>query len=407
MNASSRAQGELGRLLWLLAPAMAIVVASEFIVVGLLPNIAHDLGLSLAKAGQLTALFAFSAAVAGPFVTLAVSRQPPRRVLVGSLLIFAAGNAAMAFASTFPLMILARIVQGAMLPAFISVGATEVARLAPENERGSSLARANIGFVIGVLIALPAGIALAQAGDWRLPFFVLMAAPIAMAGVVFMFFPATDEKIDLPSIFGQLSLLLRPIFTGHLLMSVMLFAAMFSSYTFLGAWLASEMDLSMGQVAMVLFIFGAVGLAGNALATRVADHYPMAATAVAVVALVLAVNAAVLLKDSMWAAIFPLAVWSLAHTACVTLSQVRVTLAGADAPAFAMTMNISAANLGIALGASLGGWAVDHHGLKAIGTVPACFVLAVLLLALFLRRRRVAATGNLAQPRWSQERGES
>ncbi len=435
MNAREREQGALSRLLLLLAPAIAIVVASEFIVVGLLPQIANDLGLSLAKAGQLTALFALSAAVAGPFITLIVSRQSPRWVLVISLLIFAMGNAAMAFVSSFPLMILARIVQGALLPAFISVGTAEVTRLAPSNERGSALARANIGFVVGVLIALPAGIALAQAGNWRLPFLVLMVAPAIMAVAIFVFFPSAEMKVDLPSIAGQLGLLFRPFFLGHLLMSVLLFAAMFSSYTFLGAWLVSEMGLSVGQVAITLCIFGTVGLAGNALAVRVADDFPMAATAVAVVALVLAVNAAALWKISMWTAAFPLAIWSLTHTACVTLSQVRVTLAGSDAPAFAMTMNISAANfsmwtaafplaiwslthtacvtlsqvrvtlagsdapafamtmnisaanLGIAIGAFAGGWTIDHLGLEAIGVVPACLVLVVLLLAIFLKRR--------------------
>lgn len=374
---------------------MAVVVASEFIVVGLLPQIANDLDLSLAQAGQLTALFALSAAVAGPFVTLAVSRQAPRRMLVFFLLVFAAGNAAMAFASGFPLMIVARIVQGAVLPAFISIGAAEVTRLAPQNERGSALAHANIGFVVGVLIALPAGIALAQAGDWRLPFLVLTGAPAAMAIMVLGLLPRTEVQADAPGIAGQLGLLARPRFLGQLLMSAVLFAATFSAYTFLGAWLASELNFSLGQVAVALCLFGAAGIAGNSLAARMADRFPLGATAVAVVALVLAVNAAAFLKASTWAVAISLAVWGLTHTACITLSQVRVTLAGSDAPAFATTMNISAANLGIAIGAAVGGWAIDHGGLQAIGAVPAGLLLVALSLATLLGRRRTTASASL------------
>lgn len=378
-TAGNRPEAALQRVLLLLAPAVAMVVGSEFIVVGLLHRIAADLDLPLATASQLTALFALAAAVAGPFITFVASKYSPRIVLITGLLMFAAGNAAIALTSSFPLMLMARIAQGAMLPAFISVGVAEVARLAPVEVRGRALARANLGFVLGVLIALPAGIALAEGGNWRLPFIVLALAPILMSLGIAAFFPRSNTHTA-PTVAHQLGLLRDGTFIGHLLLSVALFAAMFSAYTFLGAWLEDVMGLDSRGVALVLLAFGLVGLGGNSLAGRVADRIPLLATGIVVVALAVSVNAAGW-SHGMLAAAVPLAIWSLTHTAGVTLSQVRVTLAGAEAPAFAMTLNVSAANLGIALGASAGGWVIDGWGLSAIGVVPGILTLVVLLIA--------------------------
>lgn len=386
--AGNRPDAALQRVLWLLAPAIALVVGSEFIVVGLLHRMAADLDLPLATAGQLTALFALAAAVAGPFVTLGAGRYAPRRVLIAGLVLFAIGNAVLAATSSFALMLLARIAQGAVLPAFISVGAAEVARLAPPDARGRALARANLGFVLGVLIALPAGIALADGMNWRLPFIVLAVAPVLMAVAIAGSFPRADAHVA-PAAANQLGLLRSGGFIGHLLASVALFAAMFAAYTYLGVWLESVLGLRGEGLALALLAFGAIGLGGNALAGRFADRTPLLATAVVVIALALSVNAASWTHGLLAAAI-PLAIWSLTHTAGVTLSQVRVTLAGAEAPAFAMTLNVSAANLGIALGASAGGWAIDRWSLSALGVVPGGLAVLVLGILYWLDAARGA-----------------
>lgn len=386
--AGNRPDAALQRVLWLLAPAIALVVGSEFIVVGLLHRMAADLDLPLATAGQLTALFALAAAVAGPFVTLGAGRYAPRRVLIAGLVLFAIGNAVLAATSSFALMLLARIAQGAVLPAFISVGAAEVARLAPPDARGRALARANLGFVLGVLIALPAGIALAEGMNWRLPFIVLAVAPVLMAVAIAGSFPRADAHVA-PAAANQLGLLRSGGFIGHLLASVALFAAMFAAYTYLGVWLESVLGLRGEGLALALLAFGAIGLGGNALAGRFADRTPLLATAVVVIALAVSVNAASWTHGLLAAAI-PLAIWSLTHTAGVTLSQVRVTLAGAEAPAFAMTLNVSAANLGIALGASAGGWAIDRWSLSALGVVPGGLAVLVLGILYWLDAARGA-----------------
>ena len=385
--AGARSEAVLNRALLLLAPAITIVVATEFIVVGLLPLISQDMQVPLAKAGQLTGWWAFSAAVAGPFVTLATSRLTLKPLLIGTLLLFAVGNALMVFVSDFTILLVTRIVQGALLPAFIGVGAAIVTRLAKPNEQGKGLARANIGFVLGVLLALPAGVVLAQGGDWRLPFLVLVILSLLTAALIGLFFPLLPHG-ETPDIVGQLNLLRCLPFLANLALSVLLFAAMFSAYTYLGAWVQEGLGLSVWFVALILLLLGAAGLVGNSIAGRIADDAPMRATVISILILIGSVNLAALAHQSILMAIVPLALWGMSHTASVTLSQVRVTLAGRTAPAFAMTMNISAANLGIATGAFGGGWVIDNQGVNAIGIAPIGFAILALLLAPLVVPRR-------------------
>lgn len=383
----------LRRVIWMLAPAITLVVATEFIVVGLLPLVAAELDVSLAEAGRLTGVFAFSAAVAGPGVTLLASRWQPRHVLAATLVLFAVGNVVMVVAPNITLMLAARAVQGAALPAFISVGAASVTTLARHDQRGKALAQANVGFVLGVLVALPAGIALAQGGHWRVPFMALIVASLPVLLLVWFRFP-TCRPIVQASRAQQLDLLRQPVFLMHLVLSVALFAAMFSSYTFLGAWLEGRLGLGAGGVAIALFLFGAAGLLGNTAAAHVADRVPVQATMAVVILLVLATNVIGLVPSTIAFAVVPLATWSIAHTASVTLSQVRVTLAGGHAPAFAMTLNLSSANLGIALGAFAGGWTIDRWGMVALGWATSAFALVTVALCIAVLVR----AGGARQP---------
>jgi len=379
-------EARLKQVLWVLVPAISLVVATEFVVVGLLPLIASDLYVSLAETGRLTGFFALSAAVFGPGFTLLSNRWPPRYVLMFILLLYGVGNAVMACSSGFSVLLATRVIQGAMLPAFISVGAAAVVSLATPDQRGRSLANANWGFVIGVLIALPAGVALAEGGDWRLPFVLLSLLSLAAAVMTWVRYPHYRMS-KIPSIASQLNLLRNPLFLGHLLLSVLIFAALFAAYTFIAAWLDGYLNLSSSQIALALLIFSTVGLAGNSVAARLADGAPIIATVASTAALVMAVNLAGAFGNLLPVIALLLGIWSIAHTASVTLSQVRVTMAGGGAPAFAMTMNLSCANLGIAVGAFCGGWTIDRAGIAGIGWTPAVFGALAIILCIALTRR--------------------
>jgi MFS transporter, DHA1 family, inner membrane transport protein len=370
----------LSRVLILLTVATTMVVATEFIVAGLLPVLARDLQIGLAEAGDFVVAFAFSAAVIGPLLTLAATRAAPRAVLATSLLTFAGGNVVAVLAPSYGMLLAVRIVQGALLPVFISVGAATISALAPPARRGRALALANTGFVIGTIVAVPAGVALTADGVWWPAFLALSLFGFVSAGLMVTSFP--DVSIArAPTLKQQAALLLQPLFLSHLSLSVATFTSMFGFYTYLAAWLEQVASLDGNGVAIALAGFGGAGLMGHATATKMADRAPLRATMLVVTTVALTgVCLSVHYDNPLLLAIW-LGIWGAAHTAAVTLCQVRVTLAGGCSPAFAMAMNISSANLGIALGAFYGGWVFESAGINAICYAAASLVIVVAALA--------------------------
>jgi predicted MFS family arabinose efflux permease len=225
------------RALVALAAASAIIVATEFVVVGLLPVLAHDLDISTAAAGHLVGAFALSASLLGPPLTLAAARLGPRRILIGTLSLFAATDLATVLHPHFALVLTMRIVRGAALPVFISVGAATISTLAPPERRGWALALANTGFAGGIVIALPAGVALADSGLWAPSFVALAGVSLAAAALLVLIFPESKSR-GRPRMAAAAHLLRVPSFLLHLALSVAVFAAMFASYTYVSVWLA-------------------------------------------------------------------------------------------------------------------------------------------------------------------------
>jgi MFS transporter, DHA1 family, inner membrane transport protein len=373
----------------LLAACVTVIVAIEFIAAGLLPVMARSMDITIAEAGLFVTAFAVAAGIFGPPLTLWAERLPPRLVLLLALLIFALGNLAAAAVATPIAVLLARLAQGAVLPVFVSVANAEIGAIVGEGRSGRAIAQVNIGLIVGLVVAVPAGVALADGNDWRLPFAVLGLLALLMACLIGAVFPS--ERASRPhSSGGQIGLLGEAAFLGHLLLSVAVFTAMFTAYTYLAAFLENIAGLDASRIALALVGFGAVGLIGNEFAGRWVDRRPIAATIAAM--LLLAAGTALLpvAGGSVHLLLPVLALWGLGHGACFVLCQVRVMAAGARAPAFSSSLNIAASNLGIALGAAGGGTVLDAFGLEAVG--PASAVLAVLALAL------AAAVGRIGSP---------
>ena len=377
---SAAASGALPRALVAVAVANTVVVATEFIVVGLLPILSHDLAISPIAAGHLVSAFAWSASLLGPPLTVAAGQLSSRKILIGTLTFFAATDIAAVLWPHFLILAVVRIVQGAALPVFISVGAGTVMELAAPERQGRALALANTGFAAGIVFALPAGVALAHSGLWT-PSFVALAAASLVAALLLVAIlpemPSTAERRAAHAI----ELLSRPSFLIQLLLSVAVFATMFAAYSYISLWLAEVGGLHNDAIAFALAGFGAAGLLGNTMIAGIADQAPLRATVLSVTVLAFAVFGLSLVREpALRVALFLL--WGVAHTACVALCQVRVTFAGREAPAFAMAMNISAANLGIGLGATAGGWVIDSQGANAIGWSSLAILPAVAIIAL-------------------------
>lgn len=371
----------------LLAFAMFVVVTTEFVVVGLLPAMARDLNVSLAEAGWFVTHFALAAAVLGPPLTMLAGRSDPRHVLVTATTVFAAGNLAIALAPHYSVVVIVRVLQGCALPAVASVAIVAAARFAGAGREGWAASLVNTGVVGATVLGVPVGAMVADKVGWSASFAGLALLGIISAGLLAVRFPPmTTEKQ--PSILTEASLLRQPIFLTHLVLSGAIFAAMFAGYSYIAALLGTVAGLDGLTVAWALTGFGVAGVVGNWVAGRLVDRDPLAATAwvalVLMLAMVAVAPAGARLPMSLVAVV---GLWGAAHMAAFVVSQVRIMAAAREAPAFAMALNISVCNLGIGLGATLGGRIVDHYGVGAVGYGGAAAAAVALLLAVAIKAK--------------------
>ncbi|WP_425930064.1 MFS transporter [Pseudomonas sp. NyZ201] len=376
----------------LLAAAGFTVLTTEFLIVGLLPGIARDLGVSVPRAGLLVTLFAFTVAACGPFLTAWCARFQRKRLFVGVLLLFAASNLLAALAPNYWVMALARLVPALGLPVFWSLASETAVDIVGPAYAGRAISKISFGVVCAMVFGIPLGTLLGDAWGWRAAFGVLALLALAKALLLWRFLPHTPRKSEATSLRSQFGVLRGRLLQGHVLLSVLVFSGMFTAYTYLADLLERLAGFDGKLVGWYLMGFGAVGLIGNSLGGRAADRHPLLASAGFSALLVIALLVVVPAIGSPVGLILALALWGSTQAALFLVSHVRVIKASPSAPAFGASLNIAGGNLGIGLGAVIGGLVIDHLGLGSVGQVAALLIGLSVALALWLSRFKPVAS---------------
>ncbi|MQG95020.1 MFS transporter [Pseudomonas sp. MN1F] len=368
----------------ILAFSAFLIVTTEFLIVGLLPALARDLNISIAVAGQLVTLFAFTVMIFGPPLTAALSHLERKKLFIGILLLFAAANAAAAASSSFWVLAVARVVPALALPVFWGTASETAGQLAGPQRAGRAVSRVYLGISAAMLLGIPLGTVAANALGWRGAFWLLAGLSLIMAVAMWVFMPsvARTAKVDF---LKQARIFKEPCFLANVLLSVVVFSAMFIAYTYLADILERVAGVAPADVGWWMMGFGAIGLVGNWMGGRAVDRSPIKATIGFLALLALGMAAAVPLAQGGWLFCIALGLWGIANTALYPVSQVRVMQSVNHAQALAGTSNVSAANAGIGVGAIVGGMTVSNLGIGYLGYVAAAVAVLALLLALVIR----------------------
>ena len=363
----------------ILAFSAFLIVTTEFLIVGLLPALSQDLEISISMAGQLVTLFAFTVMLAGPVLTAALAHLDRKRLFITILLVFAAANALAAASSSFWVLAIARVIPALALPVFWGTASETAGHLAGRDSAGQAIAKVYLGISAAMLLGIPLGTVAANAVGWRGAFWILAALSLLMALAMGLWMPrvARTAKIDFMQ---QARIFKERYFLANVLLSVVVFTAMFTGYTYLADLLQRVVGVAPAHTGWWLMGFGAVGLFGNWIGGRAVDRSPLRATALFLLLLAIGMAALVPLAGAGLAFCLALAVWGIANTALYPVSQVRVMSSVTHAQALAGTTNVSAANAGIGLGALLGGMTISGLGIEYLGYMAA----GVALLALGL-----------------------
>ncbi|MFQ0831201.1 MFS transporter [Serratia fonticola] len=371
----------------ILAVAAFVIVTTEYLIVGLLPALARDLDISISAAGQFVTLFAFTVMLFGPVLTALLSHIERKRLFIAILMIFSLSNALAAIAPNVWVLAIARFIPALVLPVFWGTASETAGQIAGPNRAGRAVSQVYLGISAALLFGIPLGTLASDLIGWRGTFWILAGLSLVMTLALAIFMPtlARPERLRLAE---QTRILKDPYFVGNVVLSVVVFTAMFTAYTYLADMLERIAGVAPAQVGWWLMGFGAIGLVGNWLGGRFVDRSPLGATAIFSLLLGIGMMASVPAADSLILLWLALALWGIAYTALFPICQVRVMKSASHAQALAGTLNVSAANAGTGLGAIIGGLVIPQWGLENIGYVATGIAITAILLAAWLVRFR-------------------
>jgi predicted MFS family arabinose efflux permease len=364
----------------ILAVAAFVIVTTEYLIVGLLPALSRDMGISISAAGQLVTLFAFTVMLFGPPLTAWLSHLDRKLLFVAILVVFALSNALAALAPNIWVLALARFIPALALPVFWGTASETAGQLAGPDKAGQAVSRVYLGISAALLFGIPLGTVAANSIGWRNSFWILALLSLLMAAGLWLLMPAVARSPRM-NLRAQARLFKEPYFLANVALSVIVFSAMFTAYTYLADILERLAGIAPAQVGWWLMGFGAIGLVGNWLGGKAVDRAPVKATAgfAGLLGIGMALSVPAIHATAAFCAV--LALWGIAYTALFPICQVRVMKSATHSQALAGTTNVSAANAGIGIGAMLGGVVIPTLGLDKIGYVSAVIALLAVLVA--------------------------
>ncbi|MCX5539887.1 MFS transporter [Paraburkholderia sp. CNPSo 3076] len=377
-------------------PLLALAVAAfgigttEFVIMGLLPDVARDLSVSIPAAGMLVSAYALGVTIGAPIVAIAIANVPRKQALMRLIGIFIVGNLLCALAPNYSILMAARIVTAFCHGAFFGIGSVVAAGLVAPNRRAQAIALMFTGLTLANVLGVPLGTALGQIAGWRTTFWAVTAIGILAAAALQVCLPAKIE-MQKASLVHEFGVLKNPQVLMVLGMSVLASASLFAVFTYITPILEDVTGFSPHEVTFVLLLFGLGLTVGSTLGGKLADWKLMRSllTFLAMIAVVLGVFS--LTMHDPIAAMATIFVWGILAFAIVPPLQILIVDRASDAPNLASTLNQGAFNLGNAGGAWIGGVAISAGApltaLPWVGVATALAALALTLVSAQLERR--------------------
>ncbi|MBZ4319524.1 Cmx/CmrA family chloramphenicol efflux MFS transporter [Streptomyces huiliensis] len=372
--------------LYLLAVAVFAMGTSEFMLAGLLPDLAADLGVTVGTAGTLTPAYAAGMAVGAPLTAALARRLPARAGLLGFVLLFLAAHVAGAAAPGFPVLFATRVAAALANAGFLALALTTAAALVPPDRKGRALAVLLSGTTVATIAGVPGGAALGALLGWRAVFWTVAALCLPAAAGILRGLPARPERTagtGGPNLRAELARLGSPRLLLVMLLGALVNAATFAGLTFLAPVVTDTAGLGELWVSAALMLFGSGSLVGVTAAGRCSDGRPGLVVAVCGPPLLAGWPALALLADRPAALLALVFVQGALSFALGSTLIARVLYAAAGAPTMAGSYATAALNVGAAVGplvaaAALGTPLGNRGPLWASGLLVAVALLVAL-----------------------------
>ncbi len=365
---------------WILTLAAFAIGTAEFVIAGILPQIATSLSITEGQAGYLISAYALAIVIGGPILTIYLARFNKKIVLIGLMVLFIIGNVLSALAPSYPLLLASRVIAGLVQGPFYGIGAVVATNLVSEKMAGRAVGQMFAGLTLANVLGVPAGTWVSLQFGWHTTFFT-----VAALGTVAMISILTSIKStghsEAKDIKTQLMAFKNPMLILSLAITAFAWSGFMTLYGYLAPIAMHITGYSQESVTWILVVVGVGLIIGNTLGGRSSDKNLGKASmfwAVAMIASLVAVGIVVDNKILFVAAAF---IFGIASFANVPAMQLRVMNHGGEGQELAATANISAFNLANAFGGFLGGMVLDSQ--LGAGVIPFAAVV-VPIVGLFL-----------------------
>ncbi len=376
-------QGSSRLLVFILAVGVFGILNTEMGVVGILPQVSAQFGVSVPDAGLLVSAFALVVAIAGPTMPLLFSKMNRKHVMLLALGVFSVCNLAGVFAPTFELLLVARVLPAAFHPLYVSMALAIGGQTGEtEAERAKNSSRVFVGVSAGMVLGVPiasylASVVMLQAA---LAFFAVVTIVVLAATVVFVPSMPVSQRMTYGS---QLRILKKPVLWASLLATAAINGGMFGFYSYLSDFFGAVSHMDAAWVSIALLVYGGANIVGNVISGHALGSRPKVTLVTMPLALIVLYVALFAVGDLAPAtALLTLALGIVAGIAN-NANQFMVSRAAPEAADFSNGLYLTAANLGTTLGTSLCGAFITAAGTRWAVFGAVVFVAAGVLFVLW------------------------
>jgi DHA1 family chloramphenicol resistance protein-like MFS transporter len=381
--------------LYLLAMAVFAMGTSEFMLAGLLPDIASDLDVTVGTAGALTSAFAIGMIVGAPLVAALARNWPRRSSLLGFIFAFAAAHAVGAITTSFPVLFATRVVAALANAGFLAVALTAAATLVSPVKKGRALAVLLSGTTVATIAGVPGGSVLGTVLGWRATFWAVAALclPAALGILKGISGRVKEEATGEPTLRAELAQLTRPRLILVMLLGALVNAATFGSFTFLAPVVTDTAGLAELWISVALVLFGIGSFVGVTVAGRLSDQRPHLVLAAGGPLLLIGWPALAVLADKPVALLVLMFVLGALSFALGSTLITRVLYEAAGAPTMAGSYATAALNVGAAVGPLVAATTLST-AVGDLGPLWASGLLVAVALLIAFPLRTVIAVGQ-------------
>ena len=389
-------------------PLIALFLAAfafgtaEFVIAGVLPDVALGLGVSVPVAGYLVTAYAAGIAVGGPLLAVATKKLSRKTLIILLSGIFTLGQVLCALAPNFELLLAARVLVSVVHGTYFGIAAIVAVNLVPADKRGFAVALILSGLTVSNILGVPGGTAIGNALGWRTTFWAVGALGLFSTAAIAIFLPArAGEAATGGSFLREFRTLGRQQIVTSLAIAILTMIGQYSLFTYIAPLLLEVTGIDTTILPWMLLLYGVGSTIGVFIGGRLADWKLMPSLIGILATQALAFTIVYLVSPNPWIMTVAVLFWGGVNFAFGSPLQSRILAWAADAPNLASALIPSCFNIGIAIGAVLGATLLEsgfgYRNLPLIGTAALVLALGIAVLSYAWERR-----SGISQPQLTE-----